>query len=215
MENYLHAIWWDNFSKTYGTRKPRMELGVYLAALWTGLGIMMFNGPQMECVWSEEAPAMPDDIFAEEQLFLMRLDIAIEEVRRIEEVGDAESLVVIYDVRRIPLKIDPNKLPDCPATDALKEASPDGLSNFHPWQLLEENCGTNEGMLRVLRLFLNRSRARDDNRITILNSDCNLFYRALKVGEVVVCSAPHCNRGVSPCGETPLHAHFVHAFMLH
>jgi hypothetical protein len=209
MEKFLHVIWWDNFSKTIQTRRPTMEKGIYMGALWTGLGVMMFNGPPLECVYSDEAPAMPDDMFAMEDMFLQRLDVAVAE----ETECYTDSLVAIYDVRRIPLKIDPNKLPDCPATDELKRRSPDGLTNFHPWQLLEENCGANDGMLKVLRLFLNRSRAMIDKRITVLNADCNLFYRALKVCEVVVCGSisilAHCNRGVSPCDYTTLYAHFM------
>jgi hypothetical protein len=210
MQTRLFAIWWDNFSKTMGTRMPNMEKGIYISALWTGLAIMLYRGEDLQCLYSDNEPAMPPDMFREEDIFLQKLGVALEENAACYE----NALVTQYDVRRIPLKIDPNLLPDCPETDELKQRSADGLDRFHPWKLVEENCGSNEGMLKILRLFLDRARDSPNKRITVLNSDCNLFYRTCKV-----CEAADPSQRIAiiiyHCSTThPLHYYFVHVSIL-
>jgi hypothetical protein len=116
METRLFAIWWDNFSKTMGTRMPDMEKGICISASWTGLAIMLYEGEDLPCLHSDIEPAMPPDMSRDEDIFLQKLGIALEENAACHE----NVLVTQIDAGRIPLKIDPTLLPDCPGTDELK-----------------------------------------------------------------------------------------------
>ena len=88
------------------------------------------------------------------------------------------SICVKYDVRRVPLKpeVDFRKEPELAR---VLEESRDGMINFCPWSIIDENIGSNRGLLVILKNFAQERR--DEKHLSFVNTDCNIFMRCLKV----------------------------------
>ena len=82
----------------------------------------------------------------------------------------------------MPLKpiLPPDDDSDLAARVALKR---DSLASFHPKDLLPINCGSNDGLLTLLRNMRQeeKKKASDDRFIKVVVADVNLFKRMMKV----------------------------------
>jgi hypothetical protein len=92
-----------------------------------------------------------------------------------------ESLVNIYDVRRVPLKpsrSDVNANPQWVAGLAKND-----LNRFHPSELMEPNIGSNQGLWDVMLTGWNEGTHpwKESKTLRMVVADSNIFKRMLKV----------------------------------
>lgn len=175
-----HVLWIDNFSKFFARSVPTMEKSVFSTCLWTGVSLFGCTDTKLsdtvvvdsnDCV----VPAMPPDILMYQPSVSIALQYFLDKGYRQYD----GSLVVQYDVRNIPLKIDTKRFPNMqPIVDSYS------FDNVRPVDLLDINIGSNRGLIAVLRgLYEDKKMGSemDCQRYTTLNVDENIFWRVLKV----------------------------------
>jgi hypothetical protein len=172
-------MWIDNFCKFFSVRMLALDKGTYLNCAWTGVALTKHLGDPLaiDLVISDQQKGMPDDLWGSYDVFLAQMEAIATSVN--EEAKD--SFVERYDVRRIPLKVDPDKLPEGPLKQKLKMHSAESLLNFYPVELIDDNIGSNKGFLRILWKILQEAKADPRQRIQLLNTDSNIYFRIIKV----------------------------------
>ena len=119
---------------------------------------------------------MPTDLFAAHLVSIFIQKMAVADSLSVGYLKD--SVCFQHTVRRIPVKPEVS----CIAHPALHEVlrqSRDGMRNFFPLGMLQENIGSNRGLLLILKdLFGVQPRA---GHFSFLTVDCNIFLRILKV----------------------------------
>lgn len=171
----------DNFSKTCARSIPTLRGDVYNSCLWTAETIFpCIDEKVSDNIRVNEIgdiiPAMPDDLFLHQDRILSGLLFKHAEGRLLFD----KSLVNQYDIRSIPLKIDTRIFQSMKrVVDDVKNK----LEDIQPDNLLDENIGSNTGLLKILRDLYVRSGIEDDKctRYMSLNVDENIFFRILKV----------------------------------
>ena len=91
-----------------------------------------------------------------------------------------QSVVLRYDVRNIPPKIDTKRHVDM---RSMIEHKNNSTNNVHPLKLFKRNIGSNEGLVAVLS-DIAKTYGMIDNTCTdyvTLNVDENIYWRILKV----------------------------------
>jgi hypothetical protein len=186
------TYWMDNFSKTMATGIGSVAKGVWSDCLWAGKAYKLYTGKRkvtMEVITYNDqiVPAMPDD-FGEQVWALKKLVKTLE-----EEPMDylADSMVKKYNVTAIPLKPNVTKQED-PKFHAFLQKSKDGMADFYPDDIIKHNIGSNDGLLKILRMEYDAKKMKNDDlkRYTVLLCDINIFQRVLKViGLGVACSS--------------------------
>ena len=131
----------------------------------------------------QRIPAMPEELFSSWNAFVgtySRLE-AVLEVNRLDD-----SLVRTWNVNNVPLKPSPQ------STERYRDAlvkQTDSLANLFPEKLIDINIGENEGLVKICRELLKEHKEKcqinQQERYLVLNVDCNIFDRILKV-------LPHC-----------------------
>ena len=95
-----------------------------------------------------------------------------------------DSLVLKYDVRNIPPKIDTKRFPHLAhVADDPKNT----LRNVHPVELTSVNVSSNEGLVSILKDIVNNDGMLNGTctKYVMLNLDENIYWRALKVHDVL------------------------------
>jgi hypothetical protein len=187
-----HIEWWDNFNKNIAVQMQGADSGAYKALNWTGKAIHVWTPSNpakpismkidnaAENVWS----AMGDNLLESKHMSVVR-----QWVQQVDSMGSDMydmSLCVQYDVCRVPLKPDPEKALAFGHKKLAKVLAEhrDGMQDFYPLQIEDVNIGSWKGLLKLLKNWTD-DRA-DDEHYSILNTDCNIFLRIMKV-HVCVC----------------------------
>ena len=94
-----------------------------------------------------------------------------------------DSIVVLRDVRRIPLKV---VATDDPIEKAHLDSSDDGLKHFIPVNIYNENITAIEGLIPIFRLLQNMegfgtSDHRRSGKYSLLHVDVAIFWKLLRV----------------------------------
>ena len=159
-----------------------VDVGSYRDCQWTGRAVIDVLGQNDDMRISRlgAMTAMPKNLFSQAQ---RRRFVNI---FRSMEANEAEwrqgSVCVMYEVNTVPPKpiLPPDDDSDLAARVALKR---DSLASFHPKDLLPINCGSNDGLLTLLRNMRQeeKKKASDDRFIKVVVADVNLFKRMMKV----------------------------------
>ena len=175
-----HAIWYDNFSKIYGTKTPTFKTGAWTDCLWTGVAIHRYVGPtlsnNLHTRGGAIVPAMPESLSANMGSILLAMQSAMNFQGEYHDI----SLVTTMDVQCVPLKPTGG---DVQLQQQLDE-SRDGLTNLLPHDLITENIGSNIGLMKILRQFHDDRQMHIPGRCRryyVLNVDINIYTRTLKV----------------------------------
>ena len=179
-----HVWWWDNFSTISAWQIPKIGTGPYFERLWTGVGINVYDGPPLDLQVRRRADGSIVEIMPG-RLDEYR-DAVIEGMRLIDRQGMEYldvSLVHRWDVYNIPVKpvVDADRWPH--EYEALTTGR-DSMDWYIPFNLLPENIGCNQGLLTIFRRHCveNNALVRDAaTHYTIINVDCDIFLRLLKV----------------------------------
>lgn len=188
VDSKAYVQWWDNFSKFRSHSVPTIAKDVFATCLWTGITVNEYTGPPVNNTIQfngdgDVIPAMPDDLFANEEVVLAGIDHIYNEGKLYYD----KSMVKKYDIINIPLKVDTKRFPHL--ADTLN-SSKNSTKHINPYKLIRHNIGSNLGLATILREF------QDDNKMTMhntvqsysnVNTDENIFYRGLKVCGCVVC----------------------------
>jgi hypothetical protein len=177
--NALHVMWLDNFNKFIGVRVQNMDKGLWLNCSWTGQALTKHCGDPdlIDLTITDDQRGMPDDIWRLYDVVVAQLEAVCEQGKNLAK----HSIVETLDVRRVPLKMDPKKLPDGPLKQKLLKRSAESLHNFYPIGMIDENIGANRGFLRILWDVLQKAKADPRQRIQLLSTDSNIYFRIMKV----------------------------------
>ena len=121
-------------------------------------------------------PAMPDDITEFQDDVLNAVQYIVNNSRKYYD----DSLVLKYDVRNVPPKIDTKRFPHLAhVVDHPKNT----LHNVHPVELTNANVGSNEGLVSIMLDVLRNDGMLNGTctKYTMLNLDENIYWRVLKV----------------------------------
>jgi hypothetical protein len=144
--------------------------------MWTAHGLHTYVGPAVSSAIAPGMRGMPTDLFAAPIVSLFMQKMAAADAGAVGYLKD--SVCFKHTVRAIPVKPSVS----CIAHPALHEVlrqSRDGMENFFPLGMLQENIGSNRGLLLILKdLFGVQPRP---GHFSFLAVDCNIFLRLLKV----------------------------------
>jgi hypothetical protein len=187
MMNRPNIQWWDNFNKNIAIQMQGVESGAYKPMNWCGKAIHVWRptnpgssvtlkiDSNADNVWS----AMSEDLFEKKDMDTVR-----KWMKQVDDMGSDlydMSVCVKYDVRRVPLKPDSKKalvFGHKQLAKALNEHR-DGMQDFFPMQIEDINIGSWTGLLTLLKNWSD-DRQQEDH-YSILNTDCNIFLRIMKV----------------------------------
>ncbi len=177
-----HVEWWDNFSKTYACNAHRLATGAYQDCQWTGRAMHDIAVPHDTLLLSSlgDTPAMTSDLFHPmiENAFMTRL-------RKTESMDSAwreRSMCTRFNVCTVPPKPELTVTQDSEIWTRM-QAGRDGLDFFHPVTMEPVNCGSNDGLLALVRQMHERELRKPlENRfLQVVVTDLNLFKRFIKV----------------------------------
>ena len=173
--------WIDNFSKCYAVALQGVSSGAFRDCNWTGQAFRVYDGPPVDTHMSIQGqqPGMPQELFAR--------DVTSQVLDRCGKICAHRwnylkpSIVREFKVNNVPLKpdADPHRDPELYAKLAMCR---DGLTGFHPTNMLDENVGSNRGLLQVLKKIQADYDAENDLKFRFLTCDVNIFSRIIKVG---------------------------------
>ena len=111
MIDRTHVRWIDNFSKMFRKQVPDAQ-HVYHSCLWTGTAVFVCEDPNIStdlCTQPDGTvvPAMPDDITEFQDDVFNAVQYIVNNSRKYYD----DSLVLKYDVRNVPPKIDTKRFP--------------------------------------------------------------------------------------------------------
>lgn len=146
------SIWVDNFSKIYNQRFPSADRFAYRDCLWAAMAFRQYHGPTIDMKFAQDLfdadrPAMPDDLFNTTFKSTLWAMFRNEDQNGVDYLE--RSLCKRFNIRTIPIKIVPDAQQE-PNLAAKLLSSPDGLTSFFPYGLIQHNIGSNEGLLRIL-----------------------------------------------------------------
>jgi hypothetical protein len=179
-----HTVWIDNFAKIKKLHIPTLDMGAWQNCAWTGKALRkgVDSGITMQLmhkVNGDIIPAMPDKPFR-------MVSTMITMFKAINDKAGTElhdtCLATVHKVKTVPLKPKPKHMIRELHKDALTQGW-DKLTNMYPCGLLDENIGSNIGLLRILRShYENENQHLENcNTYTAFNVDTNIFDRMLKV----------------------------------
>ena len=181
-----HVIWVDNFSKILSRSVPTEQKGLYTSALWTGVAAFSGSTDGIDDsvrvdINGDVVPAMPDNIME----YRDAVKVGVIFTMRKGQFLFTNSLCTTYDVRTIPPKIDCRRFPD------MRNVVEDGantLNSVHPVDMMSQNIGSNRGLISVIRSFYERYNMHQErcDRYLTINADENIFWRILKVINVLI-----------------------------
>jgi hypothetical protein len=184
----------DNFSKLYGAGMQGIANQSFAQCLWTGVAIRpVAEGVDVDLTLDAqvEGNVMPDGLFKvmNENRHYKRLVVAMYG-KTGEEIDDRKlelmkaSWCEKYNVCRVPLKPDLGTFGEDSKLEDKMRLSLEGMINFRPIGINEQNIGSNRGLLTLMRQRVDEHDKRvlsGISRLDVFNSDPNIFYRNLKV----------------------------------
>ena len=173
----------DNFSKVFRKSIPTASDGTYNSCLWTGFAAFVAADSNTHTTLKKFpsgniVPGMPPLICAPSSIRQVKAGIVYVH-SNIRTYYD-QSVVLRYDVRNIPPKIDTKRHVDM---KSIIEHKNNSTNNVHPLKLFKRNIGSNEGLVAVLS-DIAKTYGMIDNTCTdyiTLNVDENIYWRILKV----------------------------------
>ena len=189
----------DNFSKNSRYQIPTLKDGSYKECLWTGFALKRwYNHSNADDVVDmslmvdangDTIPAMPEKLFGmwphfKEAYKLMERKTSMNYLDK--------SLVERWDVNNVPLKPDwKHELMREKYRAPLKNGC-DSLKYLYPDKLVDLNVGANDHLVQLFRgAFEQHKAACEDTGVPkylVLNLDCNIFDRVVKVCNYVFAS---------------------------
>lgn len=176
-----HYIWVDNFSKTVARTIPTLAKGVYTSMLWTGGALFVNPDPFMDDSVRVDAvgeiiPAMPNSLLDGSRV----VSAAVTQILAEGKEYLAKSLVHKYTINMIPPKIDTKQHPEM---KSIIDNPLNTMANVYPDKLIEENIGSNRGLVSIFRkMYMDWGMDTDDcHRYKSFNLDENIYWRVLKV----------------------------------
>jgi len=179
-----HVRWMDNFSKFIARQVPTTGNGIFSSCLWTGVAVFECD-PNQDNMFDMQIkhrpdggllPAMPDTLFKHTHRIVAGLKLILEDSRNYFD----QSLVLKYDVRSIPLKVNTKLFPEMADTVEDKRNT---TAIVYPVQLIDNNIGSNQGLVTLLRQLMEQLGMHDNTctHYEILNVDENIYWRTMKV----------------------------------
>jgi hypothetical protein len=178
-----HVLWYDNFSKFRSHSIPTIRKDVFSECLWTGVTINEYTGPDVDTSLkyngnNELINAMPSDVFEfKDKVHKQIFDAHGKDTEQFED-----SFVYRYRVNNIPMKIDGKRFPHM---DMIMNSAKNTAKFIHPYKLIKENIGSNEGLLNIMFELQTDHNMESDYKGPLqyinLNVDENIYYRILKV----------------------------------
>ena len=172
--------WLDNFSKMFRKQIPD-SAHVYNSCLWTGTAIFICEDISIstDLILRPDGsilPGMPDDITEFRDAVVEAVTYIIDNSRSYYD----QSLVLKYDVRNIPPKVDTKRHPHL---HSVIEHKKNTLRNVHPIELTNANIGSNDGLISLMKeMMVNDGMLNGTcTKYVMLNFDENIYWRALKV----------------------------------
>ncbi len=184
-----HVQWWDNFSKTYAVSVHRVEVGAYRDCQWTGRGLHELDAPQdllrVDALGLNQA--MVSDLFLPEIEAAFRREFGL--VQAQDSTWRGQSLCVRFKVNTVPPK-PVLQMGDNETLWLRIQKKRDGLHTFHPMSMAAVNCGSNDGLLSLLRQLYEEQLLVPEGEkfVKVVVSDVNLYKRFMKVTFI---SCPH------------------------
>ena len=171
------VVWLDNFSKTLARQHPTVERGVYTPMLWTVSAVKTLHASvarSTELVFDDDGviSAMPPTLLGDHANLTEYLTIRMSS----ESMFDT-ALCVAHSIKRVPPKLPDDAWVSQEDRERVAD-SVDGLTRFHPLEILQHNIGSNEGLMRVIR-HMDTILAPD--RYAVIVVDINIYMRLLKV----------------------------------
>jgi hypothetical protein len=174
-------MWLDNFNRNFAAGNVSIKDGVYHAGNWTATGIHRC-AQIIDRSWKDPSGkvrghfGLPDDLFTKtsHRAWLMR------QMRVCDDKGlkyQKKSLINKFDVRRVPLKPSRRKVTNARHKEGLKH---NGLDRFYPYDLMQPNIGSNDGLLDVMHTFW-QTHWKKHPDFQMVVADSNIFMRILKV----------------------------------
>ena len=181
-----HVLWVDNFSKVFRKSIPTSSDGTYNSCLWTGYAAFVAADTRVQMTLmhspsGQTIPGMPQDICSPS--CVRQVKAGIEYVFTGIRNHYDRSLVLEYDVRNIPPKIDTKR--HIHMKDVV-EHKKNSTHNVHPLKLFKRNIGSNDGLVAVLADVCKTYGMVDGScsEYVILNVDENIYWRVLKVNVI-------------------------------
>ena len=148
-----HVTWLDNFSKFYGCDMQGISQGAWKECLWTGKAVMSVRMPSRfgrpPLVSQLHQAGVPPDLFRDEHIADVTRD-CVTRFKQDRHDFHSKSISVLTNVNTIPPKPTVQPGMDAALEHRIIKAG-DGLDTFHPDDILEENIGSNEGLMHILR----------------------------------------------------------------
>lgn len=178
-----HVLWVDNFSKVFRKSIPRAADGTYNSCMWTGYAAFVAEDSNVQTTLlvapnGRTVPGMPSELCS--AVSVARVKEGIEYVHADLRTQYDGSVVLLYDVRNVPPKIDTKRhIQMKHIVDHVKNST----HNVHPLKLFKKNIGSNEGLIAVLADIAKTYGMVDDtcSDYVTLNVDENIYWRILKV----------------------------------
>jgi hypothetical protein len=179
-----HVTWVDNFSKFMARQVPTVAKGIFSSCLWAGEAAFECD-PNQDAAFDMQIkilpnrkvkPAMPDDLLTHKDRIVNGLKHVLTNSRNYYD----RSLVLKYDVRSIPLKVNTKVFPEMKSKVEDKRNT---TAIVYPVRLIDHNIGGNQGLVTILRQKMERQGMHDGTctHYEILNVDENIYWRTLKV----------------------------------
>jgi hypothetical protein len=182
-----HTIWLDNFSKIYSKKMPNLTAGAYALCHWTCKAVrtssVEFDITVMTDDDGNRIPAMPDDLFGEEQNLLAKMD-GLADVFPLDYYS--ESAVIKWKVFNVPPRPDPTLAPIQYFQGLRSRQDTVKGKHFIPAGIIKLNINSNEDLCRIMRLHyekknMHRTNALECQTYSVFNTDMAIFHRILKV----------------------------------
>ena len=183
INNLPHVLWVDNFSKTFRKSIPKASDGTYNNCLWTGFAAFVAADSNIQMTLKKNhsgkvVPAMPSKICTPSSILQVKAGITY--VHSSIRTYYDQSVVLRYDVRNIPPKIDTKRHVEM---SSIIEHKNNSTHTVHPLKLFKRNIGSNEGLVAVLSDIAKTYGMIDGTckDYVTLNVDENIYWRVLKV----------------------------------
>lgn len=146
---HIRLHWVDNYAKFYASASMFTDKELMQSLRWTAHGVKVLRS-DVDLSWKRVGagavvPALP---LLEDLLNPDDHDALLSDLLQLSQRSFLDSLVVRYDVRRVPLKIVDGKDEDL--QQHLSE-SHDGLQDFHPIDIYTDDIGSTRGLVKVVK----------------------------------------------------------------
>ena len=183
-DKVLRLHWVDNFAKQYASNSMFSNRDLFKQCQWTAHGFKELP-IDLDLAWKtieggDTVAALPN---LEELLTDLYLTDLTMDLIQLSKAFFDESIVVLRNVRRIPLKVVET---DDPIEKAHLDSSYDGLKHFIPVNIYSDNITAVDGLMKIFQLLQNMegfgtSDHRRSGQYSLLHVDVAIFWKLLRV----------------------------------